>query len=95
MNEDQLRAILREERELFNQELAKFYGKLSQRFDHLDATKADRSQVERLQATMDGVANRLDVDEQERAAMNRQLDRHEKWITRAAPKLDVSYDGGA
>jgi hypothetical protein len=37
----------------------------------------------------------LDTDETERLALNKQVNRHEDWITRAAPKVDVRYSASA
>lgn len=93
MNEDQLRTIL-------NQELAGFFGQVSQHVDkridelrgEINAVKAD---VDRVHTAVDGLAKDIVEDRQERTAMNTQLDRHEAWIERAAPKLYVSYDQAA
>lgn len=72
--------------------ILKLYQHFEQRFDRLDATKADKDQVAKLQDTMDGIVARFDTDDQERAAINHQLDRHERWIGRAAKRVGVSYE---
>jgi hypothetical protein len=92
MNEDQLKKLL-------NQELATFFGQmtkhLDERLDSLEASKADRQQVARLQNTLDGIAKRLETDEHERAAITSQPDRHQNWIIRATDKLQIGYDEAA
>lgn len=55
------------------------YLDLDNRFDK----KADKAQVVKLQNIMDGtdgLAKLDDNDDQERAAINSQLDRHDCWI---------------
>lgn len=68
--------------------LAGFFGELSRnsdkRFDQLEASKADRSQVEKLQNSVDGIVKHMDDDDTERAAINSQLDRHQSWIDELA-----------
>ncbi len=61
---------------------AKFFGQLVTYFD-LDrrfAEKADKTQVDHLQNTLDGLVKRVDDDDTERAATDNQLDRHGRWI---------------
>ncbi len=77
MNDDHLRDIL-------NQELAGFFGKLNKRLDTFDETKADRAQVEKLQTTLDGIAGQLSAADIEQAATDGQLKRHEGWIGQLA-----------
>lgn len=77
MTEEELTRVL-------NTQLAVFFGQMTKHFDEKLETKADKEQVERLQNTMDGIAKRLDEDEQERAAANQQLGRHENWIGQLA-----------
>jgi hypothetical protein len=92
MNEDQLKKLL-------NQELAAFFGQMTRHFDErldsLEASKADRQQVARLQNSLDGIAKRLETDEHERAAITSQLNRHQNWIIRATDKLQIGYDEAA
>lgn len=64
----------------FDTQFAKFFGMVSRRLDRLEAMKADRSQVEQLQTTMDGIVKRLDTHDTEMAFMMHQLNRHEGWI---------------
>ena len=42
---------------------------------------------------LDRQGGMLDTDETERLALNKQVNRHEDWITRAAPKVSVRYTG--
>jgi hypothetical protein len=89
MTDDQLRDIL-------NQELAKFAGQLSQsfneRFDRLEAKVDGKADAERIYQTLDRIAKRLDDDGAERAAMNAQLDRHERWHHQTADTLHLKLD---
>lgn len=77
MDENQLRGAL-------NKELAGFFGKLNKRLDTIDATKADRTQVEKLQNTMDGIASNLASDETEHAAITNHQARQDGWIHQLA-----------
>lgn len=87
MTEDQFKDIL-------NQELAKFTGQLSHRFDQSLNKLRDELEgsLNRVHNTLDGLAGRMDTDEQERAAMSRQLRRHEGWHEQAAAKLGMNLD---
>lgn len=79
-------------------QILKLYQHTEQRFDELEAkldTKADRAQVEKLQVAVDRIASRLDIDDAERAAVSSKVDRHERWINQAAPKLGAKYDAAA
>jgi hypothetical protein len=67
-------------RQLLETELAKFFGHFTRRLDDLMRTKADRSQVEHMQKTLDAFLLRQDKGDTERAAMNSQLNRHDRWI---------------
>ena len=46
---------------------------------------------DRLHNQLDGLLGRMKDDEQERAAIEGQVDRHEGFIREAAPKLSISY----
>jgi len=89
MTDEQLRDIL-------NQELAKFAGQItasfSERMDKLEADLATKADGERVYRALDGIAKRLDDDAAERAAMQSQLDRHDRWHHQAADKLKVQLD---
>ena len=79
-----------------NQELAKFTGQLTQsfneRFDRLEKKVDGKADGERVYRTLDGIAKRLDDDGAERAAIQSQLDRHERWHHQAADKLDLDLE---
>lgn len=48
------------------------------------ATKADKKQVEAIHKLLDDHLKHREIEEHERAAMNSQLDRHDKWINQLA-----------
>jgi hypothetical protein len=52
------------------------YLDLDKRFER----KADKEQVSQILTTMDGIAKRIDEDDQDRALNDAQLDRHGRWI---------------
>jgi hypothetical protein len=87
MTDDQLRTIL-------NEELAKFAGQMFRHFDERFGTLRDelKTDINQVLNTVDGIANRLDTDEQERAAMNRQLARHQRWHEQTVAKLGMKLD---
>lgn len=65
------------------------------RLVRIEENKADKSDIDRLHTTLDGIAGRFDIDDTERLALTAQVDRHENWIERAAPSTGVSYDPSA
>jgi hypothetical protein len=87
MTEKQLREIL-------NNELAEFTGQLlrhvDQRIDRL--TEELKGGISHVQGSMDGLAERLEADDQERAAILRQLERHERWHHQTADKIRLKLD---
>lgn len=87
MNDDQFRDIL-------NQELAKFAGPIMQHVDtQADVLRTDlKSDIAKVYGNVDSLAKRLTDDEAERAAMNAQLDRHERWHHQAADTLHLNLD---
>lgn len=89
MTEEQLHDIL-------NEELAKFTGQLSQRlnerFDRLEEKVDGKADAERIYQTLDHIAKRLDDDAIERGAMQKQLDRHERWHHQTAGALNLKLD---
>jgi len=62
------------------EQILKLYQHMEQRFDHLENTKADKTTVDRILQTVDGIATRLEADDHERLAMASQLGRHEGWF---------------
>ncbi len=53
-------------------------------------SKADKADTHRIITMLDGIAKRMDNDDGERAAMNRQLERHERWSQQLADKSGVA-----
>jgi hypothetical protein len=84
MNGDDLKRILEENN-------AKFLGQVVKhvdgRIDTLDTTLTDR--FNRLDNSLDGIAKRLDKDDQERTATEAQVDRHETWIGQLADQTNT------
>lgn len=90
MTEEQLRNIL-------NQELTKFAGQLfkyvDRRFGEVSRDVARvRQEVAKVYDRLDEIVTDQEVERQERAAMNIQLDRHEGWIHQLGDKTDVKLD---
>jgi hypothetical protein len=79
MTEDQLNDVL-------NQQLAKFLGQVTTHIDRrVDDLQAEvTARLDRIGISLDGLAKRLDTDDQERLAMTAQLDRQKNWITQLA-----------
>jgi predicted carbohydrate-binding protein with CBM5 and CBM33 domain len=79
MTEDQLNAIL-------NQQLAKFLGQVTTHIDRrVDDLQAEvTARLDRIDTSLDGLAKRLDTDDQERLAIAAQLDRQKGWSTQLA-----------
>ena len=79
MTEDQFRKILEENN-------AKFFGQLvkhvDERMDTLDATVTTR--FDRLETSIDGLAKRIETDDQERAAIIGEQRRQNGWIGQLA-----------
>lgn len=70
----------------------KLYREMHQRFDELEAKVDTKADGDRVYRALDGIANRIDTDDAERAAMARQLSRHEHWIEQLADKSRVTLD---
>lgn len=71
---------------------------MTERFDALDAkvdAKTDKTQVEQLQNSVDGIAKDTEDIKLEMVVSKRQHDRHEEWIERASSKLKIDYDPAA
>ena len=79
MTEDQFKQLL-------EQNNAALFGQLSQYFDkRFDAlTNELATRTDRIYTTVDGIAKRLDTDEQERAAINAEQQRQNGWIGQLA-----------
>lgn len=98
MNDDQLKKLLIDNNKTLLEQLdvtlterleinnAVLFGQMSSHFDErLDKQDVHIDErLDRLQTTVDGITKRLDTDDQERAATEAQLDRHEKWFGQLA-----------
>lgn len=65
-------------------QFAKLFKYMTERFDKLDAQKADKVDIDRFYALLDADLTQRETDEQERRFMARQLDRHHSWIGQLA-----------
>lgn len=68
-------------------QFTKLYKYMQQQFGEIRAeleTKASAEQLNQVYNIVDGIAKRLDADDQELAAMTAQLDRHDRWIGQLA-----------
>lgn len=71
---------------------------MSERFDTIERKldeKADAIAIDRVFSVLDDMRGLLDTDELERGALMLQVDRHENWVVRTSPKVEVSYDQSA
>lgn len=50
-----------------------------------------KSDLSSVQSTLDRHSKFLEDDEVERLSLGKQVDRHEDWISRAAPAVNVRY----
>jgi predicted nucleic acid-binding Zn-ribbon protein len=74
-------------------QFAKLFKYIERRFDELAHEVEDvRGQVSQVNGTVDGIAKQLDTDAAERAAITRQLDRHDRWHHQTADKLGLKLD---
>ena len=64
-------------------------SEMDARFDALDA------KIDKIYNALDSFLKEQETDQQERLLANHQLDRHEDWISRAAPKLNIHYDAAS
>ncbi len=77
-------------KDILNQQLTVFFGQMSRHFDKRfderfnKLEKSTTANFDRIYITLDGIAKRLETDDQERVAMSSQLDRHENWISQLA-----------
>jgi len=78
-------------------QFTKLFKYMSRRFDDIEAalaTKADRSATDRIYNLLDSVAKQQEIDTHERLALTSQIDRHERWISQVAEKIntDLTHD---
>ncbi len=79
MTEDQFKHLLEQNSATLFGQLAQFFDK---RFDALTNELSIRT--DRIYNAVDGIAKRLDADEQERAAITAEQERQNKWIGQLA-----------
>lgn len=65
-------------------QFTKLFAYMRERFDKIESTMATREELERIYNLLDERIKQRETDEQERIAMNNQLDRHKGWITQIA-----------
>lgn len=77
----------------FNDQFARLYAYMDKRFDAIDERfdKTDQK-FSQLQSTVDGFAGDVVDTKLEQSALIQKVDRHEKWIQRAAPKIHIKYN---
>ena len=80
---DQIRELIRQAaaKDIENDKKQRDYTYIQREVEHKLDGKADG---ERVYQTLDGIAKRLDTDEQERTAISGQLDRQAGWIGQLA-----------
>jgi predicted nucleic acid-binding Zn-ribbon protein len=80
----------------FADQFGKLYQHVEKRFNDA-GERIDRleNRLSNLEGGIDQVLKNQETDQQERLAVNHQLDRHERWITKAADHIDVSYNPAA
>ena len=85
MTEDQFKQLL-------EQNNATLFGQLSQYFDRrFDSLRDDfKSDTDRIYNAVDGLANRIETDEQERAATNEEQKRQNGWIGQLAKSTNTT-----
>ena len=67
-----------------NAGLAKMFAYMERRFDELDQKKADKTDFEHILAILDKDLKQREVEYQERMAILRELQRHDRWIHQLA-----------
>lgn len=76
----------------FSDQFVKMYVYMNKRFDDIEIkleTKADKTQVDRLQSSIDSFAQGQAKDELERHALATKVDRHDGWIKTLARKTQT------
>ena len=62
---------------------------LEKRFDDLESEM--REGFEQVGQQIDAIMGVYEKDDTERVALSAQVDRHDTWIKKAAPKLNIKY----
>jgi hypothetical protein len=76
----------------FDKSMARMYSHMEKRFDRLEETKADKTDVNRIYDQLDGLIKRIDEDRTERMAIISQLNRHDRWHHQTADRLGLQFD---
>lgn len=70
------------------------FSAIDQRFDCVESVleqKADKEELRQMINTLDAVAKRTDAYYMELAAYKYRTNKMEKWVTKAAPKINLDY----
>jgi hypothetical protein len=73
-------------------EFTKLFKYMTERFDHIDKAleeKADRADVNRIIGAIDGLAKRVEINDEERIVMAHQLGQLDQWVHQLAEKIGV------
>jgi len=68
---------------------------MTQRFDKIEAElakKADRKDVDHIYSVLDSLLKKDEAYQQERLAILRQLERHERWHHQTAKHIDIQLN---
>jgi hypothetical protein len=82
-------------RDDLSDQILKLYQHTENRFGELEAkleAKADRQDLDRIYDALDAILKNQETEQQERAAIITQLDRHERWHHQTAAVLDLKLD---
>ena len=82
--EDRLSAKIGAVESGLNGQMLNLYQHMEERFDALEAKIDTKADADRVYAALDGIAERLDADDQERAAIISEQRRHGAWIGQLA-----------
>ena len=74
----------------FDVSLERMYAHMEKRFDHLEETKVDKTDFNRIYDQLDGLIKRIDEDRAERLATISQLNRHDGWHHQTARHLGLT-----
>ena len=90
---DQLYKYLDERFDLVDQRIDDFEKRVDKRFDAVgDRFDVVEERLDGIETTVNAIYQRLGNVEAEHAAMNQQLDRHERWHHQTADKLGLQLD---
>lgn len=87
MSEDQLKKLLEENNAVLFRQLADHFGKNFAAQD--EKFTAQDAKLDRIYTLLDRDAKRSETDEQERIALQHQVERHDGWIGQLADATNV------